>query len=150
MCTQQSLVLVIFTYPVTIIERHGHRKRAFTEPPSEVLLGTDATVQEGWLDFRITNYTYYSFQLSITFDEDNIIGAIYAECDPIFTWNIVNHNLMYYKENGSVFEAVDVVRQLINENGFLVSETTLYQNTCEIGYRLPDDINVLKKGKPHE
>lgn len=136
--------------PVTIIERHGHRKRAFPEPPGEVLPGTDATVQEGWLDFRITNYTYYSFQLSITFDEDNIIGAIYAECDPIYTWNIVNHNLIYYKENGSVFEAVDVVRQLINENGFLVSETTLYQNTCEIGYRLPDDINVLKKGKPHE
>ena len=62
----------------------------------------------------------------------------------------MNHNLMYYKENGSVFEAVDVVRQLINENGFLVSETTLYQNTCEIGYRLPDDINVFEKGKPHE
>ena len=43
--------------PLTILERHGHDRKDFPEPPSDALLGVDATIYEGWLDLKVRNDT---------------------------------------------------------------------------------------------
>ena len=109
-------------------------------------MGVDATVAEGWLDFKVTNHTNQRVQISLTFDEDNIIGAIYTECDPHKTWKVINKDLIYYRTQGKIYEEVDVVQQVFDDHGFLLSEKTAYRNRCQIGYTLPDNTTVIEKG----
>ena len=147
LCMISNLLCWLFLHtPLTITERHGHGKKDFPEPPSDAPMGVDATVAEGWLDFKVTNHTDCKVQLSLTFDEDNIIGAIYTERELHKTWKVINKDLIYYRAQGNIYEEVDVVQQVFDDHGFLLSEKTAYRNLCEIGYALPDNITVIEKG----
>lgn len=147
LCMISNLLCWLFLHtPLTITERHGHGKKDFPEPPSDAPMGVDTTVAEGWLDFKVTNQTDQRAQLSLTFDKDNIIGAVYMECDPNRKWKVINKDLLYYRTQGKVYKEVDVVQQVYDNQGFLLSEKTAYRNLCEIGYVLPDNITVIEKG----
>ena len=144
LCMISNLLCWLFLHtPLTITERHTHRKKDFPAPPSDALVGVDATVAEGWLDFKVKNLTYCKAQLSLTFDEDNIIGTVLFERNPHLTWKVINRDLLYYERQGSIYEEVDVVRQVLDEDGFQISEETLYRNSCLIGYALPENIMVI-------
>lgn len=52
------------------------------EPPSDAGAGVDATVSEGWLDLRLRNDTDEPYQITVTFDDDHIIGGVRAQRDP--------------------------------------------------------------------
>ena len=147
LCMISNLLCWLFLHtPLTITERHGHGKKDFPEPPSDAPMGVDATVAEGWLDFKVTNHTDQKAQLSLTFDEDNIIGAVYMEHDPHRTWKVMNKDLLYYRTQGKVYEEVDVVQQVYDDHGFLLMEKRAYRNRCEIGYALPTNVTVIEKG----
>ena len=68
------------------------------------------------------------------------------ECDPHRKWKVINKDLLYYRTQGKVYKEVDVVQQVYDNQGFLLSEKTAYRNLCEIGYVLPDNITVIEKG----
>ena len=40
----------------------------------------------------------------------------------------------------------DVIQQVYDDSGLLLSEQTAYRNLCQIGYTLHDDISVIEKG----
>lgn len=147
LCMMSNLLCWLFLHtPLTITERHGHGKKDFPEPPSDAPMGVDATVAEGWLDFKVINSTNQKVQLSMTFDEDNIIGAVYMERNPHKTWKVINKDLLYYRKQGDVYEEVDVVQQVYDDYGFMLSEKRAYRNLCRIGYTLPNNITVIEKG----
>lgn len=148
LCQISNLLCWLFLHtPLTIVERHGHTKKDFPEPPSDAPMGVDATVAEGWLDFVVRNDTDCYFQLSISFDESHIIGRILMDRDLGYVWTVENRNLAYYQEADDIFEEVDVVQRIYNiaENR-CESEKTIYRNRCLIAYALPDDLPVVKKG----
>lgn len=146
LCQISNLLCWLFLHtPLIITERHGHAKKDFPEPPSDAPMGVDATVSEGWLDFKVRNDTCDTYQLSITFDVRNIIGHIYAERDIGKSWTVVNQNLTYSCEPNGIFEEVDVV-QRIWQGESILSEITAYRNRCRIGYSLPPETELIEKG----
>lgn len=148
LCQISNLLCWVFLHsPLTILERHGHRKKDFKEPESDAPLGVDATIYEGWLDFKVQNNTEMTYQISIAFDDTHIIGRIYTEHNPGKMWKVVNKNLNYYQESGNTYEIVDVVQCVYDaDSNELISESLAYQNQCQIGYPLPDGTNIRKKG----
>lgn len=146
LCQISNLLFWMFLHtPLTVVERHGHAKKDFPEPPSDALLGVDATVSEGWLDLKVRNDTEYTFQIVITFDEENIKGRILADHDMKQEVIVTNKDLSYYKKDNEIFEEVDVVKSvvLLPERECISSEV-LYRNCCKIGYPLPDNVEVIR------
>ena len=119
-----------------------HRVRLYNDLP-----GVDATVAEGWLDLRVRNDTEVTFQIAISFDQAHITGRVYTARDLGLTYEAINENLVYYRQNGRVYEGVDVVQRAIDtSSGICVSTRRMYRNQCEIGYQLPAGTAVQEKG----
>ena len=148
LCQLSNLLCWMFLHtPLTLTERHGHQVKDFPEPPSDAPLGVDATVAEGWLDLRVRNDTEVTFQIAISFDQAHITGRVYTARDLGLTYEAINENLVYYRQNGRVYEGVDVVQRAIDtSSGICVSTRRMYRNQCEIGYRLPAGTVVQEKG----
>ena len=139
MCQMSNLLFWLFLHtPLTIVERSGHGRKEFPEPPSDVPTGVDATVVEGWVDLKVRNDTSQTFQLQIDFTEADIRGAVFSDGDEGVRYEIRNGETLYYIKNQRVYEEVDVVRTTIDSaTGRGLASALLYRNKCEIGYTLP-------------
>ncbi|BAK98150.1 hypothetical protein OBV_09520 [Oscillibacter valericigenes Sjm18-20] len=148
MCQMSNLLFWMFLHaPLTVMERHGHDVKDFPEPPSDAPMGVDATVSEGWLDLKVRNDTEASFQISIAFDEDRIIGRLLTDQDTRQFYEVVNGEPLYYRKNDKVYEEVDVNQKtILAATGACTSKKLLYRNKCEIGYSLPEGTEVMGKG----
>lgn len=144
LCQMSNLLFWIFLHtPLTIVERHGHKIKDFPEPPSDAPIGVDATVSEGWLDLKIKNDTACTFQIVISFCDDNICGSILTDIEPTIDYQIANGRTFYYRNNGKIFEEVDVIQNLVSiKSKKCISTKMLYRNHCEIGYQLPEETIV--------
>jgi vancomycin resistance protein VanW len=144
-----SLFWMFLNSPLTIIERHGHAVKDFPEPPSDAPIGVDATISEGWLDLKVKNDTNAVYQIGISFDEAFIITSVFTERDDGLLYRAVSGTPRYLRENGKVFEEVDVLRRTIHaRTGAQINECRLYRNRCEIGYPLPEGTQIVQKGDP--
>lgn len=148
LCQMSNLLFWMFIHtPLTVVERHGHGIKDFPEPPSDAPMGVDATVSEGWLDLKVKNETEMSFQISITFDEDHIIGRLLTDQDNGQLYELINGETLYYCKNNKVYEEVDVKQKtILTATGACASEKLLYRNKCEIGYPLPEGTDIVEKG----
>jgi vancomycin resistance protein VanW len=148
MCQMSNLLFWLFLHtPLTIVERHGHDMKDFPDPKSDAPAGVDATVSQGWLDLKVRNDTDASFQISVDFDAEHIIGRIYTDTDTGRTYRVENGQPLYYRRNGSVFEEVDVNQSVLSrKSGECLSSKTLYRNKCKIGYQLPAGTPIQEKG----
>ena len=147
LCQMSNSLFWMFLHtPLTIVERHGHAVKDFPEPPSDALKGVDATVAEGWLDLKVKNDTKIAYQISITFDEESIIGWVFAERDEGCVYQATNGLAQYVREKGKVFEEVDIFRTVVpSESGAQLSRVLLYRNRCKIGYPLPEETCIEEK-----
>lgn len=143
LCQMSNMLFWMFLHtPLDITERHGHAVESFPSPDSGSPCGTDATVNEGWLDLKVKNNTAESYQIIIKFDEDYIYGWVMTDVKPKWSYEIFNGELRYYSKGGKIFEAASVdCRRTETESG-RVKEYHLYNNSCEIGYELPEGIEV--------
>lgn len=148
LCQMSNLLFWMFLHaPLSVAERHGHAVKNFPEPPSDATMGVDATVSEGWLDLKVRNETEDSFQISLAFDEEHIIGRLLTDRDTGRFYEVVNGKPLYYRKNGKVFEEVDVNQRTISSaTGECVSAKLFYRNKCEIGYPLPEGTEIIEKG----
>ena len=148
LCQMSNLLFWMFLHtPLSVIERHGHDLKEFPEPPSDAPSGVDATVSEGWLDLKVQNNTEVSFQISIAFDDDHIVGRLLTDIDTRKFYNVINGKPQYYRANNKIYEEVDVKQHTVSsESGICLSEKLLYRNKCEIAYPLPDGTYVAEKG----
>lgn len=149
LCMITNLLFWVFLHsPLTIVERHGHPRKDFPEPPSDAPLGVDATVAEGWLDLKVRNDTKRTFQIGVTFDETHITGTLRMEQDEGISYRVYNGPVTYERQNGTVIESVDVIRERISrERGEVLTQKVMYCNQCEIGYELPAGTLIVEKGQ---
>ena len=148
LCMITNLLFWVFLHsPLTVVERHGHERKDFPEPPSDAPMGVDATVAEGWLDLKVRNDTNKTFQIGIDFDKTHIIGSLRMERDEGISYRVFNGPVTYFRQGNEIIESVDVMRERISkEDGQVLTETVLYCNQCEIGYPLPEGTQILEKG----
>lgn len=148
LCQLSNLLCwVLLHSPLTVTERHGHRKKDFPEPKSDAPMGVDAAVAEGWLDLRFQNNTEQSFQIGIFFTEKEIGAAVYTEREPGMRWEVANENLRYCRDKNGIWEEVDVVRtERLREEKGAGKKELVYKNRCRIGYPLPSGTKIEEIG----
>lgn len=146
LCQLSNLLFWLFIHtPLVIIERHPHDVKSFSSPLSDIPEGTDATVSEGWLDLKVKNETNSIFQIDISFDEEYIYGSILTDQEPQFKYEIFDENLVYLKEDNKVYQKVSIYQRLINYKTKEITNKLLYNNKCEIGYELLDDVKFINE-----
>lgn len=149
LCQLSNLLFWMFLHtPLTIVERHGHAKKDFPEPPSDAPLGVDATVYEGWLDLKVRNETAHAYQIALSFSAAEITGSVRCDAAPEVEIRVRNENLSYCQRKDGIWEEVDVVRDCVERGtGKVLVSRVLYRNRCRIGYPLPDGVPVLPDGR---
>lgn len=96
---------------------------------------------------KVKNKTDVTFQLGIGFDEENILGSLYAERELACMYKIEGKDLSYFHKDGKIFEKISIYRRQITlDTHETLSESLLYENLCEIGYRLPNNTPITGKG----
>lgn len=82
----------------------------------------------------------------ITFDEENIHGRIFTDVRPAVTYRITGGKPLYYRGNNRIYEEVEILQDCISlSDDSCISSKLLYRNRCEIGYELPEDIDIKDK-----
>lgn len=147
LCQLSNLLFWLFLHsPLTIVERSGHREKDFPDLGDQPA-GVDATVAEGWLDLKVRNDTNETFQLALSFGEDTVAGTLRADRETGVEYRVGNRDLRYCRQNGSVYEEVDVLQRMLSRaTGELLGERLLYRNRCRIGYPLPAGVVVSEQG----
>ncbi|WII35274.1 glycopeptide resistance accessory protein VanW [Paenibacillus thiaminolyticus] len=144
MCQMSNLLFWMFLHtPLTVIERSGHEVKEFPEPNSDEIKGVDATISEGWIDLKARNDTDCTYQISVTFDDETIIGTVFVDKQPGVLYRVVNGNTEYSRESGGIYEYVEVERTEIDmDTGEIKGQKPLYINKCKICYRLPENVEI--------
>jgi vancomycin resistance protein VanW len=147
LCQMSNLLFWVFLHsPLTIVERHTHKVKDFPTLRSAEPEGVDATISEGWLDLKVKNETDMTFQIGIAFDNANINGSLFTDKPLPFIYEIEGKGLSYFRKNGTVYQKIFIYRRKIDiDTVKLLSESLLYENSCVIGYQLPDDTPVIEE-----
>lgn len=147
LCQLSSMLFWLFLHtPLTVIERHGHAIEWFPSTTDDLPCGTDATINEGWLDLKVKNETDNTFQIKIDFDEEYLYCRILSQRSVKMEYTVYNSSISYIRQNGKVYQVAGVCRTEIDKISARKEEKNLYCNRCEIAYQLPENIYVEERG----
>jgi vancomycin resistance protein VanW len=146
MCQMSNLLFWMFLHtPLKVIERSGHEVKEFPEPNSDEIKGVDATISEGWIDLKAQNDTDCTYQIAVTFDDENIIGTVFVDRPPKVLLGVANGGIEYVRKNDGIYEYVKVERTEIDvATGAKKGRKLLYTNKCKICYPLPGNIEIME------
>ncbi len=131
--------------PLTIVERHGHQKESLP-PNAETPCGTDATINEGWLDLKVQNNTPNLFQIEIGFDREYMYGSIFSDRESLYDYRIYNKRVSYFREKGKIYLEASVDCLKTDRATQESRDIHLYNTVHQVEYELPEDINIINKG----
>lgn len=143
LCQLSNMLFWMFLHtPLEIVERHGHAVESFPSTDEDNPCGTDAAINEGWLDLKVKNNTSGNYQIVIKFDDDYMYGWIHTDIPSKWEYEIFNSEVKYYTKGEKTYQTASVdCRRTDTDNG-AVNEYPLYKSTCEIGYALPDTVKI--------
>lgn len=94
LCQLSNMLFWLFLHtPLTVIERHGHAVESFPSTTEELPCGTDATINEGWLDLKIRNDTDNTFQVVVEFDDEYMYGSILSQNSVNMEYKVYNSSV---------------------------------------------------------
>lgn len=147
LCQLSNMLFWLFLHtPLTVVERHAHAVESFPSTTEDLPCGTDATINEGWLDLKVRNDTDKVFQIEISFDDRFMYGRVLSESPMDKEYLVFNSDVSYIKRNGRVYQIASVCRSEVDKKTGSITEKELYINQCEIGYELPNDIKIDERG----
>ena len=147
LCMLSDMLFWMFLHtPLTVIERHGHAALSFPSTTENFPKGTDATVNEGWLDLKVCNKTENTFQIEIDFDDNTMYGRILAKNVVNIEYSVFNSSVTYRKLDEKIYQIASVCIIETDRNFGRKTERKLYVNRCQIGYQLPDNIKIMEGG----
>ena len=147
LCQLSNMLFWMFLHtPLTVIERHGHTIESFPSTTEELPCGTDATINEGWLDLKVRNETDNIFQIEISFDDEYMYGRILSQKPVETDYTVYNSSVSYIRQDGNVYQLASVCRSETDKKTSYKTEKELYRNRCEIAYELPENIYVEERG----
>lgn len=146
LCQISTMLYWMFLHtPLTVVERHGHQKESLP-PTAGIPCGTDATINEGWLDLKVKNCTSDLFQIRISFDSEYMYGYIFSDKEPLCEYRIYNKSVTYFRKKEKVFLEASVDCLKTDKTGQKCSDIHLYDVVHEVEYELSEDINIINKG----
>lgn len=146
-CQLSNMLFWMFLHtPLTVIERHGHAVESFPSTTEDLPCGTDATINEGWLDLKVRNETENPFQIEVSFDDSFMYGRILSEIPVNIDYRVYNSTVFYIKRNEKNYQVATVCRLETDKKTGKQIEKELYINKCEIAYELPDNANAEERG----
>ncbi|MCH5199165.1 MAG: glycopeptide resistance accessory protein VanW [Oscillospiraceae bacterium] len=147
LCQLSNMLFWLFLHtPLTVTERHGHAVEFFPSATEDLPCGTDATINEGWLDLKVLNETDNTFQIEIRFDSEYMYGRILSQKPADTDYTIYNSSVSYIRKNGRIYQLASVCRSETDKNTYEKTEKELYRNKCEIAYKLPESIHIEESG----
>lgn len=147
LCQLSNMLFWLFLHtPLTIVERHGHAVESFPSTTEDLPCGTDATINEGWLDLKIRNETDNTFQIEVSFDERFMYGRILSQKPVNTEYTVFNSSVSYIKQDGKLYQIAHVCRAEKDKKSDKQVSKELYINRCEIGYELPEDTKYEERG----
>ena len=147
LCQLSNMLFWLFLHtPLTIVERHGHAVETFPSTNEDLPCGTDATINEGWLDLKIRNETDNTFQIEVSFDERFMYGRILSQKPVNTEYTVFNSSVSYIKQDGKLYQIAHVCRAEKDKKSDKQVSKELYINRCEIGYELPEDTKYEERG----
>lgn len=147
LCQLSNMLFWLFLHtPLTVVERHGHAVESFPSTTEDLPCGTDATINEGWLDLKIRNETDNTFQIEIGFDDEYMYGRILSKYPVETDYTVYNSSVSYIRQNGKIYQLASVCRLETDKMTSDKTERELYRNRCEIAYKLPENIYVEERG----
>ena len=145
LCQLSNMLFWLFLHtPLTVVERHGHAVESFPSTTEDLPCGTDATINEGWLDLKIRNDTDNTFQIKISFDDRFMYGYILSQEPVSIDYKVFNSSVFYVRQEEKNYQIATVCRSETDRMTGKQTEKELYINKCEIAYALPDDANIEK------
>ena len=150
LCQMSNLLFWMFLHmPLAVTERVGHDVKEFPEQNSGVIKGVDATISEGWIDVKARNDTDCTYQISVTFDDENIIGTVFMDKRPQVLYRIENGGAAYSRKSDGIYESVNVERVEVDAvSGEATGPKLLYTNICKICYPLAENVTIEEAKKP--
>ncbi|MGM9942014.1 MAG: VanW family protein [Bulleidia sp.] len=146
LCHMSNALFQAFLHtPLTVIERHPHAIDDIPSPDPGTPYGTDATVSEGWQDLKVTNNTDASYQILISFCDDDMRIRIVSDQPYLKITDIRNGKVTYYSKEGHIYQKAEIYRDETDMLSGTVTTRLLYVNECEIGYPLNPDIKVEER-----
>ena len=147
LCMLSDMLFWMFLHTsLTVIERHGHAALSFPSTTENFPKGTDATVNEGWLDLKVCNKTENTFQIEVDFDDNTMYGRILAKNVVNIEYSVFNSSVTYRKLDEKIYQIASVCIIETDRNFGRKTERKLYVNRCQIGYQLPDNIKIMEGG----
>lgn len=146
LCQLSSTLYWCFLHtPLTIAERHSHAEESFAPAEGEQARGTDATVSEGWCDLKVRNDTEVTFQIRISFDDTDMHIRVYADEMADRDYEVYDRSVSYTRRYGKIYRTADVWRSETERSTGTKTCYRLYEDTCEIAYDLPGDIEIREE-----
>lgn len=146
LCQLSNMLFWMFLHtPLTVVERHAHAVESFPSTTKDLPCGTDATINEGWLDLKVLNETDNTFQIEIHFDDKFMYGRILSKSPVNIDYLVYNSSVAYIRRNNKIYQIASVCRSETNKKTFRKTERELYKNQCEIAYQLPDSIRIEER-----
>lgn len=147
LCQLSNMLFWLFLHtPLTVVERHGHAVESFPSTTEDLPCGTDATINEGWLDLKIRNDTDNTFQIEISFDDKYMYGRILSQSSVNIEYTVFNSSVSYFKREEKIYQIASACRTEKDKMTGRQTEKELYVNQCKIAYKLPDDIKIEERG----
>lgn len=147
LCQLSNMLFWMFLHsPLTVIERHGHAVESFPSTTDALPCGTDATINEGWLDLKVRNETSQTFQIGIHFDNAYMYGQLLSNEPSAIEYRLYNSAVYYFRKTEKIYQQATVCRAELNKQSRVKTEKELYVNRCEIGYPLPNNISIEERG----
>lgn len=144
LCQLSNMLFWMFLHtPLTVVERHGHAALSFPSTTEDLPCGTDATINEGWLDLKVRNDTDNIFQIEISFDDRFMYGRILSQAPVSIEYKVFNSKVFYVKKEEKNYQIATVCRSETDRVTGVQTEKELYTNKCEIAYELPDGTNII-------
>lgn len=153
LCMMSNLLHWLFLHTnLTVTERKGHGIKRFPDNSKAAVLGVDATVSEGWIDLKATNYTNNYYQIILEFSNNHLTGTVYTD-KPVTKQTAISNGVISYEftKEGEIVELAPVVRTLTDaETGKVIASQCIYVNTCVIGYPLEENIKIKRGEQKNE
>lgn len=144
LCQISNMLFWLFLHtPLTIVERHPHSAETIPHPKgSEIPVGVDATIAEGWLDLKVKNNTDESFQILISFDNDTMYGSILSNREQLISYKVESSNVRYVKENNKIYRYNEIYK-VMKLGNITEAKELILKNKYELRYDIEAEIGII-------
>jgi len=122
--------------PLSINERHHHSFDPFPDDGRVLPFASGATVFYNYLDFQLTNNTYWTFQINLWLTDKLLEGEIRIDEELEFNYHVKEKKHRFIKRDHEYFRTNEIWRtkNAKFESGKMLDEELMFKNFGKVKY----------------